>query len=258
MDTFKLGRATINICKDASDVARRLAERFLELARQAAAGNGRFTVALSGGSTPRALYSLLATPDWRDAVPWHQIHLFWGDERCVAHDSTESNFKMVNDTLILKVPIPQANVHATSGQDRDPAGAALRYEEEIKRFFNLEAGQFPCFDLILLGMGPDGHTASLFPGSQGLQENKRIVVANFVDKFNTYRITLTLPAINQAQNVIFMVAGGDKSRMLSTVLQSPQVVLPAQMIAPAAGTLAWFVDEAAAAELNRQSLVPVT
>lgn len=257
MDTFQLGKARINICRDLDDVTGQLAGKFLALSREAVARGGRFTVCLSGGSTPRALYSLLAAPELRDAVPWQQTHLFWGDERCVSHDSPDSNFKMVNDALISRVPIPEANVHPTSGQDGDPAAAARRYEDEIKRFFNLEAGQFPCFDLILLGMGPDGHTASLFPGSEALLEKKRIVTANFVGKFNTYRITLTLPAINQAQNVVFMVAGAEKSSMLSTVLHSPQAVFPASLIAPLKGTLEWFVDEAAAAELNFEALAPV-
>jgi 6-phosphogluconolactonase len=257
MDTFQLGKARINICRDLDDLAGRLGEKFLALSREAVARDGRFTVALSGGSTPRALYSLLATARFRDTVPWEKTQLFWGDERCVPHDNPESNFKMVNDALISGVPIPQANVHPTSGQDEDPAGSARRYEEEIKQFFELAAGQFPAFDLILLGMGPDGHTASLFPDSAALEERRRIVVANFVEKFKSYRITLTLPAINQAQNVVFMVAGAEKSRMLSTVLQSPQAVLPCQMIAPVAGTLQWFVDDAAAGALNRQGLVPV-
>ncbi len=257
MESFQRGKVIVNICKDKDDLAHRLAERFVSLAQDCVKQSGRFSVALSGGSTPRELYALLAEPRFSNKVPWHLTHLFWGDERCVPHTKDESNYKMARDALIAKVPIRERNVHFTNDQDEDPVRAAEKYEQEIARFFKLNEGEFPSFDLILLGMGPDGHTASLFPGSAALAEKKRIVVANYVEKFQTYRITFTLPAINNAKNVIFMVAGEDKRAVLSTVLESAPPSLPSQFIAPV-GRLEWYIDEAAAADLNRQLLSPAS
>jgi 6-phosphogluconolactonase len=257
MQTFQLSKAIVNICKDKDDVARCLAARFVALAQDCAQRNGRFSVALSGGSTPRALYALLAEPEFCDVIPWEVTNIFWGDERCVPHDSPDSNYKMAKDALISHVPIPLENVYATDGQELDPARAAEQYEQEIVRFFKLRAGEFPAFDLNLLGIGPDGHTASLFPGSAALGEHKRIVVANYVEKFQTYRITLTLPAINNSKTVIFMVAGHDKRAMVKTVLETSPPVLPSQLISPV-GRLEWYVDEAAAADLNRRLLAPAS
>jgi len=257
METFRLDKVTINIGKDKDELTHRLADRFVSLAQDCVKNSGRYAVALSGGSTPKAFYALLAEPEYGNQVPWKATHLFWGDERCVAHDSPESNYKMAVDALISKVPIPAENVHPTHGQDQDPVAAALKYEKEIVEFFKLGAGEFPAFDFNLLGMGPDGHTASLFPGSAALEERSRIVVANFVAKFNTYRITLTLPAINNSKNVIFMVAGQDKQEMLKTVLESGPPVLPSQLIAPA-GKLDWYIDRAAAAGLDLHLFSPVS
>ncbi len=244
----------IAVCQDRPELAKALADRFVEVVSTAVEKNGKATVALSGGSTPRALYALLAESQYREKIDWDKVHLFWGDERCVPHDSLESNYKMVKDSLISKVSIPPSCVHPTRDQDTDPAGSAEAYEEDLKREFKLTAGSFPRFDLVLLGLGPDGHTASLFPGTQALGESERLVVANYVDKFKSHRITFTLPVINAAANVIFMVGGADKKDILQQVLKKEPVAFPAQLIRPTDGELDWFVDAAAAEHLDLRAL----
>lgn len=258
METLQRGEAIVNICQDEGEVARQLAQRCLALAWECAGRSERFTVALSGGSTPRALYSLLAEPEVARWLDWERIHLFWGDERCVPRDSSDSNYRMVWDALISRVSIPPANIHAPTGQDLDPAASAESYELEIKQFFDLSEGRFPAFDLVLLGLGPDGHTASLFPGSAATHDDSRIVIANYVEKFKTYRLTFTFPTINKARNVIFMVSGAAKQEALASVIEGSEPPLPAQLVAPKFGNLEWFVDQAASARLNRRLLTPLS
>jgi 6-phosphogluconolactonase len=215
-------------------------------ATAAIGATGRFTLALSGGSTPRALYSRLAEPAQATRMDWGRVHLFWGDERCVPPTDGSSNYRMAEEALLSKVPIPPANVHRIRGED-EPRAAATGYEALLRSWF---AGT--TFDLVLLGMGSNGHTASLFPGLTALGEAERWVVAELVPEVGMWRVTLTAPAINAAARVLFLVTGRDKAATLREVLSGPRDPrrLPAQLISPSPGRLTWLVDEAAAAELG--------
>ncbi|MGH7887043.1 MAG: 6-phosphogluconolactonase, partial [Candidatus Binatia bacterium] len=195
----------IIICRDAHELSRKAAQQFVALARQAIAARGRFSVALSGGSTPKALYSLLATGEFSEQLAWRQNDLFWGDERCVAPDHPESNFRMVKEALLSKISIPSENVHRMSGEN-EPAIAAAAYEAELRQFVSSATEKFPRFDLILLGLGEDGHTASLFPGSSALNETERLVATTYVVKLQAHRLSLTFPLINNAAQVSFLIA----------------------------------------------------
>lgn len=242
---------TVHVLADLDAVTRAAADLFVTLSEQAREAGGTFRVALSGGSTPRHFHQLLASPQYRERIPWSHVVFFWGDERFVPPDNAESNYRMARETLLSHVPIVESQVHRVPTEVADPAAVAAQYEEEIERVFGLTQGQQPRFDLILLGMGPDGHTASLFPHTAALSAHDRIVVANPVTKLNTFRITLTAPAINNAAAVAFLVAGTDKADALAQVLAGPRnpEEYPSQLIAPANGTLTWLVDQAAAAKL---------
>ena len=240
----------IEVVATAADLFHAAAEEFIRLARAAIGAQGRFTVALSGGSTPKALYSLLAAsyPDFA----WNRIFLFFGDERHVPPTDPESNYRMVNESLLAKIAIPPENVFRVPAENPDAAAAASDYEAQLRRFFELQPGEFPRFDLILLGLGPDGHTASLFPDSLALDEQSRLVVANWVTKFNAYRITFTFPVLNHAAEVMFMASGAEKADMLRQVLEGKNIPpLPSQRVQPSDGKLLWLLDEAAAAKLTR-------
>lgn len=230
----------INIVSDLPALYRAGAEEFIRCAREAIAGRGRFTVALSGGSTPKGVYSLLAQ---ENNLPWNKVHFFFGDERHVPPDHPDSNYRMVVESILSKIQIPAGNVHRVLAE-QDAGLAAERYEGELKALFG--AVPWPRFDLVMLGIGPDGHTASLFPGSAALNENSRWVMANWVEKFNSYRITLTFPVINQASEILFLVAGEDKSPVLKEVLQGKTAVYPSQRVQPVNGRLLWIVDKTAA------------
>jgi 6-phosphogluconolactonase len=239
------------VLPDLSALAYEAAKRFARLARRSIGETGRFAVALAGGSTPRPLYELLATEPFRGQVPWHRVHLFWGDERCVPPDDPQSNYRMVREALLDgSTLLPDENVHRVPAE-RPPEEAAAAYEEALRAFFRCD-DSFPRFDLVLLGMGPDGHTASLFPGGAALDETERSVVANWVPQQNAWRITLTYGALNAAHHIIFLVAGAGKAVTLREVLQpdSLRPPLPAQQVRPRAGTLTWLVDEAAASQLT--------
>lgn len=204
------------------------------------------TVALSGGSTPKSLYSLLATKD----LAWDQTYFFFGDERHVSPTDPESNYKMANEALLSKVPIPQQNIFRVPAENPDPDAAALAYEKAIRDFFKLKPGEFPRFDLVLLGTGPDGHTASLFPGSKALEEKNHIFVANWVDKFKTHRLTFTYPVLNNAANVIFMATGTEKAPVIKDILENPASTLPAARVRPTDGRVLWLLDRTAASQLT--------
>lgn len=228
------------------------AQHFLDCAQQAIEQRGRFTVALSGGSTPRALYERLAQPDMRDRIDWTLIHVFWGDERTVPPDHAESNYRMAYDALLDHVPIPGKNIHRISGE-MAPAAAASEYEANLRRFFATgrkdSSGPVRArFDLVLLGMGDDGHTASLFPGAPAITEQRHWVAAYLVEKLGVWRISLTPLAINAARQVTFLVTGQAKAVRLNQVLYGPYHphILPAQVVRPDEGRLLWMVDEAAA------------
>jgi 6-phosphogluconolactonase len=212
----------------------------------------RFTVALSGGSTPKSFFSLLARNDGH-RLPWNKMFFFWGDERHVPPDHPESNYRMAFESLLSKVPVPAGNVFRIPTENPDANQAAAAYEQTLRDFFQPPAGTFPRFDLILLGMGPDGHTASLFPQTKALQEKFRLAVANWVEKFKTHRITLTLPVLNQAAAVLFVVSGQDKADALKEVLEGSQSpdLFPSKLVRPANGNLIWLVDQAAASALSK-------
>ena len=234
-----------------ADLFEAAAEDFVEQATGAVQARGRFTAALSGGSTPKGLFQVLSSKD-HDRLPWDRMFFFWGDERHVSPEDPESNYRMARETLLSKVPIPEQNIFRVPAEDSDANRAAEKYEGTLKQFFAPPAGQFPQFDLVLLGMGPDGHTASLFPQTKGLQEKQRLVIANWVEKFSTDRITFTAPLLNAARVVEFLVAGSDKAPALREVLEgnaSPDLY-PSKMIRPVNGKLVWMVDQAAAAGLT--------
>lgn len=232
-------------------VARAAAERIVALAAAAIAGRGRFSMALAGGGTPEATYSLLASDEFAARVDWPRVHVFWGDERCVPPDDPGSNFRMADAALLSQVPIPVGNVHRMCGE-LEPQAAAEDYAGELRAFF---ATPWPRFDLILLGMGNDGHTASLFPGSAALRETGRPVVsvtAHYQDR-PACRVTLTPRAINEAREVLFLVTDAAKAEILRAVLEGPKGPYPAQQIHPTSGQLTWLVDAAAASELARRT-----
>lgn len=234
---------------DAAALARQAADLFRQRAEENIAQKGRFTVALSGGSTPKAMFALLASEPYRHAIDWAKVYFFWGDERCVPPDHADSNYRMTNETLLSRVPIPAQNVFRMHGE-MEPAEAAREYSVQLRQFSQSDSA--PRFDLVFLGMGADGHTASLFPGTTALHAGAdTIAVENYVEKFKTYRITLTAATINQARTIIFLIAGADKAAPLREVLKGayqPELY-PSQLIQPHDGMLIWMVDEAAAGEL---------
>jgi 6-phosphogluconolactonase len=240
------------VLDDASAVARAAAEQIASRAERSVAGSGRFSIALSGGSTPKRLYALLADPlePYRARIPWDRVHVFFGDERHVPPDDPQSNYRMANEELLGRVPIPAENVHRVLAE-RPAEEAASLYEEDLRRAFALSPAGIPRFDLVLLGMGEDGHTASLFPGTAALAERRRLAVANWVPKFSTFRITLTLPVFEAATAVAFLVAGADKAAPLAAVFDpsSPPDAYPCQLIRPRSGELLWLVDRSAAARV---------
>ncbi len=244
----------IRIAANAEELSRAAAAEFARRTKEAAQRKGLVTVVLSGGSTPKNLYSLLASEQLlRAQLPLCQMHFFWGDERHVPPDHPESNYRMANEAMLTSLPVPPANIHRIKSEYQDAKQAADEYEQQLRHFFQLQAGEFPRFDLVLLGMGPDGHTASLFPGTAALHERERLVVANWVAKFNAYRITMTVPVLNQAACVIFLVSGEEKAEMLRAVLCGDRAELyPSQLIRPVNGALLWLVDRAAARLLSEE------
>ncbi len=244
---------SVRVMSDAEAVQRAAAEEFTARTEAAVRARGVGFVALSGGSTPRGLHTMLADPTgpFRDRVPWSRLHVFWGDERPVPPDHPDSNYRMAHDTLLRHVPIPPEQIHRIAGQDPDHTRAAERYARELREVFaahgRLEGG-WPSFDLVILGMGADGHTASLFPGTDAVHERTRLVVATWVAKLGSHRITLTTPVLNRSDAVMFLVTGSDKAESLAAVLGGPPQpeVYPSQAIRPTAGALLWLVDREAA------------
>jgi len=233
------------------DLFQAAAEDVIHCATASIAKRGRFTIVLSGGSTPKSMYQLIAA-NASSSLPWNKIFFFWGDERHVPPTDPESNYRMAQESLLSKVPVPPDNVFRVPSENPDASAAAESYEKTISKFFSLKPGEFPRFDLILLGMGPDGHTASLFPESPALQEKSRLVVSNWVEKLNTSRITLTLPVLNAARRIAFLVSGADKAAVLHEVLEgkAPGEKYPSKLVQPTDGKLVWFVDRAAASDLT--------
>ena len=245
-------RREVLILPDGNAIARRAAEEFLQAASEAVAQRGWFTVALAGGSTPKALYSLVVSdPAFRDKLPWERLQFFFGDERHVPPDNDQSNFRMANESLFSNAPIQPSQITRMRGEYPDAEKAALEYEQALRAYFKTKEGEYPRFDLVLLGMGEEGHTLSLFPGTQALHASNRVVVRNWIGKLYTDRITLTAPAANQANRVMFMVTRADKAAALKAVLEGPREPdqLPAQLIQPTSGKLLWLVDQAAGSML---------
>jgi 6-phosphogluconolactonase len=242
---------TIRIFADVESLDEAAAHEFVHCAREAVTARGRFTVALSGGSTPRRLYQLLAAEPFRTQVDWGRVEIFWGDERCVPPDHADSNYRMAREAMLSHLPIPDEHIHRLQGERADRDAAARDYEAVLARVFGARVGdEPPALDLNLLGMGTNGHTASLFPYTKALDEMTRWVVANFVPELHTDRLTMTRPMLNHSRQVLFLVAGADKAEPLAEVLTGPldPKRLPAQLIQPA-GQLIWFVERAAAAHL---------
>jgi 6-phosphogluconolactonase len=237
---------------DAQALASRAAQVFVEQAEKAVAARGRARIAISGGSSPKAAFALLADPGkpWRARMPWEKLDLWWVDERCVPPDDADSNYRMTREAMLDHVPLKPEQIHRMEGE-LEPEVAASRYESALRNAFRLEGAEQPRFDLLQLGLGPDGHTASLFPHTQALHELGRLAVANHVQNKDAWRITLTWPVINRAAEVFFLIAGPDKTQILKEVWMGPRDVerLPSQLIRPAGGILTLLLDRAAAALL---------
>ncbi len=237
---------------DPAALARRAVEYLVEMTGEAVEAQGRARLAISGGATPKAAFELLANQKqpWRNRMPWERLDLYWVDERCVPPGDPESNYRMTREALLDHVPLKSEQIHRIEGE-LDPEAAAARYESELRSSFGLDGAGSPRFDLVALGLGSDGHTASLFPHSQAIHEISRLVAANRIPQTGASRITLTWPVINHARSVFFIVSGQEKAAILKEVLTGPHDPerLPSQLIWPASGILTLILDKAAAALL---------
>ncbi len=254
--TLDLGpRGDVIVVDDGSALAAAAAERFARAVEEAVAERGQAFVALSGGSTPKQMGRILAREPYRSRIPWDRVQVFWGDERWVPLGSEESNAGEAMRGFLDLVPVPRAHIHPWDTEAEEPQDAAAAYEATLRQAFADPDG-IPRFDLVLLGMGDDGHTASLFPGTRALSEMEPLAVANYVAKFDAVRLTLTAPVLNNGREILFLVGGPGKADTVETVLDGPEnpVALPAQMIRPAQpdGKLRWLIDEDAAAQLRRR------
>ena len=242
------GKPEIRIFPSQQELFRGAAEMFCRIANEAIHARGTCNVALSGGNTPRGLHHELAT-EFASKVPWDKALFFWGDERHVPPDFPESNFRMAKETLLSKLPIPPDHVFRMAGELPDAEQAALLYEDTLRTQLHPASGEFPRFDLMLQGIGGDGHTASLFPGTKALEEKTRFAVGNWVEQHSTWRITVTYPVINNAANVMFLVDGAGKAEIVKKALQDSSENLPCQKVQPANGNLMWYLDAAAGSKL---------
>jgi 6-phosphogluconolactonase len=242
--------AEVKVVPDVAALNAAAVDEFCRCAEAAIAARGRFCVALSGGNTPRNVYALLAQ-ERKDNLPWEKIYVFFGDERCVPPDHPDSNYRMARESLLSKVPIPPQNVFRIHAE-LQPEAAASEYDRQLHAFFRLAGNAWPAFDLFLLGIGEEGHTASLFPGSAALTEKTKLVVANWVEKFQTYRITFTYPVLNHAEEVLFLASGESKAQILRDLFDpAKKGDYPAQGVQPQHGKLLWIADRDAASLLGR-------
>jgi 6-phosphogluconolactonase len=242
--------AEVKVVPDVAALNAAAAGEFRRCAEVAMVARGRFCVALSGGNTPRSVYTLLAQ-DQKNRLPWEKIYVFFGDERCVPPEHPDSNYRMARESLLSKVPIPPQNVFRIHAE-LPPEVAAGEYDRQLRAFFRLAGNPWPVFDLILLGIGEEGHTASLFPGTVALTEQSRLVVANWVETFQTYRITFTYPVLNHAEEVLFLASGESKAQILRDLFDpAKKSTYPAQAVQPQDGRLLWIVDRDAASLLGR-------
>ena len=245
----------IVVLADLDQASREAAERLVKIARDAIAARGQFTLALSGGSTPQAVYELLAGDEYRSQIDWDHAHVFWGDERCVPPDHPESNFFMAQETLLAHVPIPPSNIHRIPADQGDPEAAAVAYEQVLNACFQLQDGAAPAFDLVFLGLGTDGHTAALFPHSGALHETRRLVTTAMGERPRLPRVTLTLPVLNHAKRLIWLVAGQEKAAVVRAILEGPTQLgdFPARQVRPTHTTPLWLLDDAAARLLQERN-----
>ena len=248
-----MGETRVEIFSGLEDLSRAAALRFTQLARERVQQGKEFTAALSGGSTPRTFLEILAGPEFSQRIQWESVHLFQVDERCVPPEHLQSNYRMIHGTLLRPVPAAADNFHRMQAELPDRDAASAEYEAEIRNVLAPPEGQPPRFDLIFLGLGSDGHTASLFPGSAALAENSKWVSPNFVEKLQMHRLTLTYPVLNAASEVVFLVAGAGKAEILRQVLEGKREPnqFPAQGIQPAGGNVRWYLDRAAAQALRK-------
>ncbi len=245
MNSFRIKNARVEIWRDLSEINERAAELLIGIARESVNSRGAFTIALAGGSTPKGLYRLLAQEEKSSRISWAQTHVYWTDERCVPPEDAQSNYRMAHDTLLSNVNVPAKQIHRMRGED-EPKFAAEAYAVDLEKQFG---GGDPRFSLVLLGMGDDGHIASLFPASPALTDMSHTVAANFVKKLNANRLTLTLRTLNAAATTIFLVSGDAKAAALSSVFDKNTGdigLLPARLVRPTNGELIWLVDEPAA------------
>jgi 6-phosphogluconolactonase len=244
---------SVEIYPTPGELSEAAAKLFTARAAEAVSARGRFIAALSGGKTPAGIYTLLAKAPFASQIPWACVYIFWGDERCVPPDHADSNYRLVRELLLDHVLIPAANVHRMPAE-MDPVEAAARYEGKLRDFFAPHGDGFPVFDCILLGLGDDGHTASLFPGTRAIRESAHWVLGHYVDEQKGWRITLTPPVINAARTVVFIAAGSGKAAVVKEILEGPlrPDTLPAQIVRPADGTLLWMLDREAAALLKEE------
>jgi len=242
-------RPRVEVLPDLEALSRRAAEIFVAVSKNSIARKKRFAVAISGGSTPRRMYTLLGSLGYRERVEWPRVHFFWADERCVPKEDEASNFKSAFDALLSKIDLPEKNIHRVKGEE-PPDKAASDYEKEIRRFFG--ESEIPVFDLIFLGIGEDGHTASLFPGSKSIEETVRLAIPVYLEKPGKNRVTLTLPVLNHAGEVLFLAAGSSKAAVVSEILEDGEKKkrFPAGLVHPAPEKMTWLIDQEAAGKLR--------
>jgi 6-phosphogluconolactonase len=247
-------KGEVHVFPDVNAIARRASEKIVEAANTAAEKTGRFTLSLAGGSTPKTLYALLAAEPFRSQIPWDKTYLFFGDERHVPPDHPDSNFRMASESLLSKLSLKPEQVNRIKCEYEDAEQAAREYEQTLRSFFKLSPGQLPRFDVLLIGMGDEGHALSLFPGTKALHDNGRLVMSNWIGKLYTERVTITAPVASNSALAIFMVTKPDKALALKGVLEGPYEPeqLPSQLIQPTNGKLLWLVDTAAASKLSAE------
>lgn len=250
MGSSVLEAKNISVFEDYDALVKGMVELFVNLADESIKVRGKFIISLSGGSTPKGFYSRLAEAEVASRVDWSKVVVFFGDERTVPYTSPDSNQRMITELLLSKVPLSRENVFAIQDPDMDPKDAAIGYERSMREFFKLSGDELPQFDFMLLGLGDDGHTASLFPGSPALTEAVRWFVDNKVEKLNTVRLTTTYPVINNSRHIVFLAEGQSKASVLKDVLTGPEGKYPSQNVKAETGNLYWYLDKEIASQLE--------
>lgn len=249
MQSSVLEAKNVSVFENYQELVNATAELFIKLGNEAIKERGKYVVSLSGGNSPKGFYSRLAEKEVAARLDWSKVIVFFGDERTVPYTSDESNQRMITEHLLSKVPLSRENVFALSDPDMDPKATAIDYERQMHEFFKLSGDELPQFDFMLLGLGDDGHTASLFPGSPALAETQRWFIENKVEKLNTVRLTTTYPVINNSRNIIFLANGKSKAGVLKEVLTGPEGKYPSQNVKAESGKMYWYLDREIASEL---------